>query len=246
MDEEAVHLRERFSRLTDEELLRVVTADRAEYRRAALDLAASEIVRRRLPLPRADISKQQAADEEWASQRDRFFNREQRTREAMAVLFALIPFALASVAVMLVKPGDFGLTVLFYLVAYAACSVVLRAAWRKFFPASFEIARAEAERAERDEAEAERLKSELRGAAEDALEGLGLEWRVGDVYRDSYGYHVDFYDGNHRLRSLVFERPATPGAGWFTPELVRRLRELPAETEPEPERFHFPTSQTLG
>jgi hypothetical protein len=44
-------LNERMLRLSDEELLKVVTTDRAQYRQVAIDLASKELMRRNLPLP---------------------------------------------------------------------------------------------------------------------------------------------------------------------------------------------------
>jgi hypothetical protein len=44
-------LNERMLRSSDEELLKVVTTDRAQYRQVAIDLASKELMRRNLPLP---------------------------------------------------------------------------------------------------------------------------------------------------------------------------------------------------
>lgn len=241
MDEAAVQLRAHFSRLTDEELLRVVTTDRAEYRRAALDLAAAELARRRVPVPVAPPAPPSAEDDTEPPKRA-FFTRERLAGEGMSLLFILGAWAAGYVVNALLKPGSVVLTVLLYISAAVIFSAILRAAWKECFPESYEWARAEVLR-EEEEVEAEKLKGELRGAAENALDELGLDWEVGDVYHDSYGYHVDFYDSNDRLRSLVFERPPGAGAGWLAQELARRLRGLPAE--PEPERLPFPASQTL-
>ena len=48
-------LRERFSKLTDEELLKIVTVEAADYRKEAVDIAKSELRSRGVPLERPTI-----------------------------------------------------------------------------------------------------------------------------------------------------------------------------------------------
>lgn len=229
MDEEAVQLRARFSRLTDEELLRVVTTERAEYRRVALDLAAAELARRGVLVPAAKPLERPAADDDTEPPGRRFFRREWVARQVPDLPELLVAGATAYVVDTLLEPGSFVLRVLLYLSSFVLFSAILRTAGKEFFPEVYERLRAEALQEAEDKAASERLKAELRGAAEGALDKLGLEWEARDVYVDSYGYHIDFYDAGGRLRAAVFERPRPPGGGWDAEAIARRLRRMADE-----------------
>jgi hypothetical protein len=69
----------------------------------------------------------------------------------------------------------------------------------------------------------------LRDAAEDARDRMGLKWEARDIYFDSYGYHIDFYDEAGRPHAAVFEPPRPPDRGWSAEAVARRLREMADE-----------------
>lgn len=228
MDEEAVQLRACFSRLTDEELLRVVTAGRAEYRRAALELAAAELSRRGLPLPVAPPERL-AEDDGAEPEAPGVSTRARLVGLVPLLLVFLAAWSATQVIDTLLNPVNPVLRWLLNLSLLVGFYVTLLAAWKQFFPESYERVRGEeSQEAEAAEA-AEGLKAELRVAAERALDQLGLDWEARDIYADSYGYHVDFYDATGRLRAAVFERP--PDGGWKAEAVARRLREMAAEPE---------------
>jgi hypothetical protein len=228
VDVDGAQLMARFSRLSDEELLRVVTTDRAEYRRAAVDLAAAELSRRRVPLPPAAVASP-ASDDRSGPPPERPSGRARLLDEGQILLNLLIPAAVTYVYTR-VTPGSWISAALLYVVSHLFFSAVIREFRKEFFPETLDPPTRGPVGGE-EVAEAERLSRELRDAAEDALDALGLEWWVGDTYQDAGGYHVDFYDGQARLRHVVFEPPTLPGRSWYAEAILRELRALQGEPE---------------
>lgn len=220
MNEEVVQLEARFSRLGDEALLSILTTERAEYRRVALDLAAAELSRRGVPVPPAPPLERRLIERGVEFPGPGVLARRWIAGQWLTALFCLALLALPYIVNKLLNPGNSDLRTLIYFSCAVIYVVTAGAVLKKFYSASPE----ELLVVEYDETEAERLKAELRAVAEDARDMLGLEWEASDVYVDAYGYHIDFYDEAGRLRAAVFERP--PGRGWDAEAVALRLHEM--------------------
>jgi hypothetical protein len=220
VNEETAYIKARFSRLTDEALLRVLTTERAEYRRLALDLAAAELSRRGVHPPAASPVELPLINEGTELPGLGFTAPKFIAPIGRVVLFCLSLVATVYVTFLMLDVDNSDLRRLIYFTCFATFIVILRVASKKLFPESDAGLRTTGE----DEAKEERLKAELRAVAEDARDMLGLEWEARDVYVDSYGYHLDFYDEDGRLRAAVFELP--PGREWDPEAIAQRLHEL--------------------
>jgi hypothetical protein len=225
---EVEQLRARVARLSDKELLRMVADERAEYRPVALELAARELLRRGISPPAVSrpVREPGAARDEMDAARAVEDERSRRYAGvwAWAILhaFVLVPAAIWAVDTLL-RPGGFLISLALSLAAIFVLDSITWFVWKRIFPRAEGDLRLEVEEARKTK-EAGRFTPTVEAAAAEAIERLGLDWTVGDVYPDAVRWHVDFYDERSRLRHVVFAHQPISDRGLYAEEIARQLR----------------------
>lgn len=227
MNVEVEQLRARISRLSDEELLRMVAEERSQYRPAALELAACELLRRRLSPPTASrpVRESGAARNETEAARELEDERSRRYVRvwAWAALHVALVAAAAWVVDTLLRPGGYLVSLALGIAFFLVFDAIAWFAWKRIFPKAEDDLRLEAEEIRKTK-EARRLTPMLEAAAAAAIERLGLDWTVGDVYPDAARWNIDFYDESSRLRHVVFAHQPISDRGLYAEEVIRQLR----------------------
>jgi hypothetical protein len=225
---EVEQLRARVARLSDEELLRMVADERVEYRPVALELAAGELLRRRIPLPAVSPPAREsgAARNETEAGREVEDERSRRYARVRAWVFlhvfVLVP-ATTWVVNTLLRPGGYLISLALSIAIFIVFDSIAWFVWKRIFPGAEDDFRLEAEEMMKTKG-AIRLIPMVEEAAEEGIERLGLDWTVGDVYPDAARWHIDFYDERSRLRHVFFAHLPASDRGLYAEEIMRQLR----------------------
>lgn len=226
---EVEELRAHVARLSDEELLRMVADERDEYRPVALELATGELLRRRIPLPAVSrpVREPGAARDETDAAREVEDERSRRYARVQAWVFlhvfVLVP-ATTWVVNTLLRPGGYLISLALSIGIFIVFDSIAWFVWKRIFPGAEDDLSLEVEEAMKTK-EAGRVTPTVEAAAAEAIERLGLDWTVGDIYPDATRWHIDFYDEQSRLRHIVFAHQPISDRSLYAEEVARQVRE---------------------
>lgn len=229
MSGEVEQLRARVSRLSDEELLHMVADERAGYRPVALELAARELLRRRVTLPAVSRPVHESGVARNKVEAVPGLEDERSRRYARVWtwvflhVFVIVPAAIWAVDTLL-RPGGFLISLALSITVIFVFDSVAWFVWKRSFPGAEDDLRLEVEEAMKTK-EAGRLAPTVEAAAAATIERLGLDWMVGDVYPDATRWHIDFYDEQSSLRHIVFAHQPVSDRGLYAEEVARQVRE---------------------